>query len=127
MLSTGRFTERFDRCLRIISDMSCELEQTSLDAVFTTDAKGIVTSCSQGASEILGISPSEAIGKKVGTFIRGGIPKRIRLWNISQNRDAFAITLRSLLLLVDEKLGRIVGFSDSQPHRQHSRHDWCGS
>jgi PAS domain S-box-containing protein len=72
MLSTGRFTERFDRCLRIISDMSCELEQTSLDAVFTTDAKGIVTSCSQGASEILGISPSEAIGKKVGTFYSGG-------------------------------------------------------
>ncbi len=72
MLATGRYTERFDRCLRIIGDMSCELEQTSLDAVFTTDAKGIVTSCSQGASEILGIAPSEAIGKQVSLFYSGG-------------------------------------------------------
>jgi two-component system sensor histidine kinase AtoS len=72
MLAGGRFTERFDRCLRIISAMGCELEQTSLDAIFTTDAKGIVTSCSQGASEILGIPPSEAIGKPVGTFYAGG-------------------------------------------------------
>jgi len=72
MLATGRFTERFDRCLRIISDMGCELEQTSLDAVFTTDPKGIVTSCSQGASEILGVSPSEAIGRHVSAFYVGG-------------------------------------------------------
>ena len=72
MLTTGRFTERFDRCLRIIGDMGCELEQTSLDPVFTTDAGGIVTSCSQGASEILGIPPSEAVGKRVSSFYAGG-------------------------------------------------------
>lgn len=72
MLATGRFTERFDRCLRIISDMGCELEQTSLDAVFTTDPKGIVTSCSQGASEILGVPPSEAVGRHVSAFYAGG-------------------------------------------------------
>ena len=50
MLAASRFTERFDRCLRIIGDMGCELEQTSLDPVFTTDANGFVTSCSQGGS-----------------------------------------------------------------------------
>lgn len=72
MLSSHRFTERFDRCLRIISDMGCELEQTSLDAIITTDAMGIITSCSQGASEILGIAPSEAIGRQVGSFYEGG-------------------------------------------------------
>ena len=72
MLAGGRFTERFDRCLRIISDMGCELEQTSLDAVFTTDAKGFVTSCSEGASDILGVSPSEGVGKRVGSFYAGG-------------------------------------------------------
>jgi PAS domain S-box-containing protein len=72
MLTSTRFAERFDRCLRIISDMGCELEQTSLDAVITTDARGIITSCSPGASEIMGISPSEAIGKPVGSFYQGG-------------------------------------------------------
>jgi len=72
MLSAFRFTERFDRCLRIISDMGCELEQTSLDAIITTDPEGIVTSCSQGASEILGIAPTEAIGRHVSTFYAGG-------------------------------------------------------
>ena len=72
ILSTGRLIERFDRCLRIIGDMSCELEQTSLDAVLTTDAKGLITSCSLGASEILGIPPSEAIGKQISSFYSGG-------------------------------------------------------
>jgi PAS domain S-box-containing protein len=72
MLAAVRFSERFDRCLRIISDMGCELEQASLDAVITTDAKGMITSCSQGASEVLGISRAEAIGKNVGTFYVGG-------------------------------------------------------
>jgi PAS domain S-box-containing protein len=72
MLTSTRFTERFDRCLRIISDMGCELEQTSLDAIITTDARGVITSCSQGASEILGIPPSEAIGKPVDSFYQGG-------------------------------------------------------
>jgi PAS domain S-box-containing protein len=72
MLSTARFTERFDRCLRIISDMGCELEQTSLDAIITTDAGGFITSCSQGASQILGLPPSEAIGMNISSFYAGG-------------------------------------------------------
>jgi PAS domain S-box-containing protein len=72
MLAAARFTERFDRCLRMISDMGCELEQTSLDAIITTDAEGHITSCSQGASEILGVAPSEAIGKKASAFYVGG-------------------------------------------------------
>jgi PAS domain S-box-containing protein len=75
MLTSVRFAERFDRCLRIISDMGCELEQTSLDAIITTDAQGLITSCSQGASEILGIAPSEAIGRQVGSFYQGGNPE----------------------------------------------------
>jgi two-component system sensor histidine kinase AtoS len=84
MLAAVRFTERFDRCLRIISDMGCELEQTSLDAIVTTDAKGVITSCSQGASEMLGVPPSEAIGRKVSSFYVGGdsevhaVMKRLR-------------------------------------------------
>jgi PAS domain S-box-containing protein len=72
LLTSVRFSERFDRCLRTISDMGCELEQTSLDAIITTDARGFITSCSQSASEILGIPPSEAIGKQVSPFYQGG-------------------------------------------------------
>jgi PAS domain S-box-containing protein len=72
MLSSTQVAERFDHCLRIISDMGCELEQTSLDAVVTTDDCGVITSCSPGAGEILGIPSSEAIGKPVGIFYQGG-------------------------------------------------------
>jgi PAS domain S-box-containing protein len=72
MLTSVRFKERFERCLRIISDMGCELEQTSLDAIITTDAHGLITSCSQGASEMLDIPPSEAVGKAIGSFYQGG-------------------------------------------------------
>ena len=52
--------------------MGCELEQTSADPILTTDAQGVITSCSQGASQILGIPPSEAIGKKVSSYYQGG-------------------------------------------------------
>jgi PAS domain S-box-containing protein len=72
MLATTQFTERFDRCLRMISDQRCELEQTSLSVIITTDARGHITSCSQGACEKLGISSREAIGKQISDFYSGG-------------------------------------------------------
>ncbi len=72
MLAAVRFTERFDRCLRTINDMGCELEQTSLDAIVTTDPRGVITSCSQGASDLLELLPGEAIGRTVREFYRGG-------------------------------------------------------
>lgn len=72
MLTSARFGQRFDRCLRTISDMRCELEQTSLDAILTTDINGRITSCSQGAGNILGLPSSEAIGRQIGAFYRGG-------------------------------------------------------
>ncbi len=72
MLAAVRFTERFDRCLRTINEMGCELEQTSLDAIVTTDSKGVITSCSQGACDILGMLPGEPTGRKVSDFYKGG-------------------------------------------------------
>ncbi len=48
--------------------MNCELEQSSLDAVITTDADGIITSCSSGGSELLGLLPGEALGRAARTF-----------------------------------------------------------
>jgi len=71
-LRAVRFTERFDRCLRSINEMGCELEQTSLDAVITTDAKGVITSTSRGACELLGMFPGEAVGKSMSSFLAGG-------------------------------------------------------
>ena len=79
MLSAVRFTERFDRCLRSISEMGCELEQSSLDAIVTTDAKGIITSCSQGGCELLGLLPGEAVGKPVSSFYAGARAEAARL------------------------------------------------
>jgi PAS domain S-box-containing protein len=72
MLAAVRFTERFDRCLRSISEMGCELEQSSLDAIFTTDPRGVITSCSEGGSDLLGLMPGEAIGQPVSAFYAGG-------------------------------------------------------
>ncbi len=73
MLAAVRFTERFDRCLRTINDMGCELEQTSLDAIVTTDAMGVITSCSRGACDMLGMLPGEPIGHRVSDFYKGGV------------------------------------------------------
>jgi len=73
MLAAVRFTERFDRCLRSINEMGCELEQTSLDGVITTDANGLITSCSQSACNLLGLLPGEPIGKSASSFYAGGL------------------------------------------------------
>ncbi len=72
MLSPRRFTERFDRCLRSINEMGCELERTSLDAIITTDADGIITSCSETGNDLLGLLPGEAIGRSAASFYSGG-------------------------------------------------------
>ncbi len=72
MLAAVRFTERFDRCLRSIAEMGCELEQSSLDAIITTDAAGVITSCSDGGSDLLGLLPGEAIGRKASAYCAGG-------------------------------------------------------
>jgi PAS domain S-box-containing protein len=72
MLEKPLFENRFDRCLHMIRNMDCELEQTLLDAVVTTDAEGRIISCSKGTSEMLGIPPSEVIGKPISTFYGGG-------------------------------------------------------
>ncbi len=72
MLAKPLFENRFDRCLHMIRNMDCELEQTLLDAVITTDAAGRVISCSEGASKMLGIPAGEAIGKPVSSFYQGG-------------------------------------------------------
>ncbi len=79
MLAAVRFTERFDRCLRSISEMGCELEQSSLDAIVTTDARGMITSCSQGGSELLGLLPGEAVGRPVSAFYARGRAEAARL------------------------------------------------
>ncbi len=79
MLAVVRFTERFDRCLRSIAEMGCELEQSSLDAIITTDANGVITSCSQGGSELLGLLPGEAVGKRADSYLSGGAAELERI------------------------------------------------
>ncbi len=79
LLASVRFSERFDRCLRSVNEMRCELAQTSLDAVISTDAKGFITSASQGARELLGVLPGEAIGKKMSSFYRGGASEECQI------------------------------------------------
>ncbi len=64
--------ERFERCLRSISAMGCELEKVSFDAIITTDSAGTITSCSQGAHELFGLLPGEALGRKFSAFLSGG-------------------------------------------------------
>ncbi len=77
--AVASFTERYDRCLRSIADMNCELEQSSLDAVITTDPEGIITSCSSGGSGLLGLLPGEALGRRASSFWVGDRAEGIRI------------------------------------------------
>jgi PAS domain S-box-containing protein len=79
MLLSQRYAGRIERCLRSINEMGCELEQVSVDAIVTTDAHGAVTSCSQGACNLLGLLPGEAHGKALGNYLAGGAIEERRL------------------------------------------------
>jgi PAS domain S-box-containing protein len=66
-------------CLRSIGELGCELQRICLDAVITTDAQGRIQSCSETASDILGLLPGEAIGSRVSAFYAGGVAEARRV------------------------------------------------
>jgi PAS domain S-box-containing protein len=71
--------KRISRCLLSISEMGCELEQVSLDAIITADAKGMILSCSAAACELLGLLPGEAIGRRMSSIYADGDAEARRL------------------------------------------------
>ena len=73
------FTGPFDRCLRVINEKGCELEQASLDAIITTDRNGIVTSANQGSSNLLGLDPDKVTGRPVSEILAGGADEARRI------------------------------------------------
>ncbi len=66
-------------CLRSISELGCELQRVCLDAIITTDAHGCIQSCSETASDLLGLLPGEANGRKVSSFYAGGVVEARRV------------------------------------------------
>jgi PAS domain S-box-containing protein len=71
-LAANPRTDRSNRCLQAMTDMGCELERSSLDAIFTTDPGGRITSCNRGGADLLGVDPEQAIGRTAGTLYAGG-------------------------------------------------------
>jgi len=55
-----------------MTDMSCELERSSLDAIFTTDPGGKITSCNRSGGDLLGVDPERALGQSAWTLYAGG-------------------------------------------------------
>ena len=122
MLAAVRFTERFDRCLRSIAEMGCQLEQSSLDAIITTGADGMITSCSQGGSELLGLLPGEAIGRNAGAYLGGGETELRKIFQVLRAEGRIrnyltevvtpasrAIPIALSASAISDKSGKIVG------------------
>ena len=104
MLAAVRFTERFDRCLRSINEMGCELEQTSLDGVITTDARGVITSASQSACDLLGLLPGEPIGKPASSFYAGGLTEARQIMERVKSGDRLHNHLTEVTTLRGRKI-----------------------
>jgi PAS domain S-box-containing protein len=78
-LDAAPVKERYERCLRSIAGAECQLEQSSLDAIITTDENGIIISCSAGGNELLGLLPGEALGRKASSYCAGGPAEAARI------------------------------------------------
>ncbi len=85
------------RCLRSISEMGCELEQASLDAIVTTDANGRIISCSAPACDLLGLLPGEAVGRHVSLFYASGISEARRVMQRLRNKGCLRGYLTELV------------------------------
>jgi PAS domain S-box-containing protein len=122
MLAAVRFTERFDRCLRSISQVGCEMERTSLDAIITTDARGNITSVSEGGSELLGIGRREVVGKPASEFYAAGVAEAARIMERLRKEGRIRNYLTDIVThsgrrkpivlaasAIKDNLGRIVG------------------
>jgi PAS domain S-box-containing protein len=75
-------SERSDECFRSIGEMGCELAQTSLDAITTTDSRGRITSCSASACDLMGLLPGEGKGRHVSSFYAGGLVEARRVMQL---------------------------------------------
>jgi PAS domain S-box-containing protein len=74
--------ERIDKCIRSIHETGCELAQTSLDAITTTDSRGRITSCSASACDLMGLLPGEGKGRHVSSFYAGGLAEARRVMQL---------------------------------------------
>jgi PAS domain S-box-containing protein len=84
-------------CLMSICELGCELERASLDAIITTDSKGRILSCSETASELLGLLPGEAVGRKVSTLYAGGVAEAHRFMEGLRNQGRIRGYITELL------------------------------
>lgn len=75
-------SERTDKCFGSINEMRCELAQTSLDAIITTDSRGRITSCSASACDLMGLLPGEGKGRHVSSFYSGGLAEARRVMQL---------------------------------------------
>jgi PAS domain S-box-containing protein len=84
-------------CLTSICELGCELERASLDAIVTTDPKGRILSCSETASELLGLLPGEAVGRKISAFYAGGVAEARRVMERLRNQGRLRGCITELL------------------------------
>ena len=73
---------RIDKCFRSINEMDCKLADTSLDAIVTTNSRGLVTSCSASACDLMGLLPGEGKGRHVSSFYAGGLAEARRVMQL---------------------------------------------
>jgi len=71
--------KRITPCLLSLTEMGCELERISLDAIVTTDPGGTILYCSAAACDLLGLLPGEANRRRVSSFYAGGVAEARRL------------------------------------------------
>jgi len=91
-------------CLRTICALGCELERASLDAILTTDSRGMILSCSATASELLSLMPGEAVGRHVSSFYAGGVEEARRIMDVLRREGRIRGHLTELRSATGQKI-----------------------
>ena len=60
--------------------------ESSVDAIVTTDTKGLVTFCNRACEDLLGYGFEEVVGVRVSQFLKDGVSEMLKISTIMQRR-----------------------------------------
>lgn len=76
--------------------------ESSVDAIITTDNKGIITYCNHAGEDLLGLSFEEVVGHRISKFLTEGGTELLRISNILTKRNK----LPNYKLQINDQKGR---------------------
>jgi PAS domain S-box-containing protein len=79
--------EQFWKTIHQAKDFLERVIESSLDAIVTTDKRGLITFCNHACEDMIGYSFEDIIGKRVTEFLKGGSSELLKILNLLKKQS----------------------------------------